>query len=209
MTHAYNQLYLNKCSRNVANMLNAAVILFGYDLSDYLDMFVRSNAAREIENGNPFYIAGKSGLELYSDVMRDNGLKEPDLSDRELYDRSEVYWIGWALARYQWYSGRSFAEIIECIPADELLRLYSTLHEADIQKVYEIFDSHFEMQGSNLKKVRRLCGLTQEELSEISGVSINTIRAYERKSKDINKAQANILFDLSKALKCPVNEILN
>ncbi|MCI8648261.1 MAG: helix-turn-helix domain-containing protein [Firmicutes bacterium] len=63
------------------------------------------------------------------------------------------------------------------------------LHDADIQKAYKVLDMHFENANSKLKSVRKRGGTTQEELSQLSGVSLNTIRAYERKGKDINKAR--------------------
>ena len=49
--------------------------------------------------------------------------------------------------------------------------------------------------------------MTQAELADESGVSLNTIRAYERKSKDLNKAQFDIILKLSKALKCEVSDL--
>ena len=50
---------------------------------------------------------------------------------------------------------------------------------------------------------------TQEELAEVSGVSLNTIRAYERKSKDLNKAQLDTVMRLAKTLKCGITELMN
>ena len=86
--------------------------------------------------------------------------------------------------------------------------LYKTLHEADIQKSYEVLDAHLAKRESKLKIIRKLCGLTQEALARESGVSLNTIRAYERKSKDLNKAQFDIVARLAKALKCDVSELM-
>ena len=57
--------------------------------------------------------------------------------------------------------------------------------------------------------MRKHCGLTQEELANESGVSLNTIKAYERKSKDLNKAQFDIVTRLAKALKCDISELIN
>ena len=113
------------------------------------------------------------------------------------------------LTHYQWYSGRTFKSIIDTVPYNELLGLYETLHEADIEKSYEVLDVHFEKSESRLKTVRKRCGLTQEELADESGVSINTIRSYERKGKDINKAQFDIVLRLAKALKCDMIELLD
>ena len=207
-THAYSQLYLNKASRAVGNMLHDAVLEFGMNGSDFLKLFIQSDVARQIESGNPKYIAGKSGLELFLEVMEKTSGRSYAADLIESYDRSDVYWVGWVLTRYQWYSGRTFKSILSTVPYDELIGLYGTLHEADIQKSYDVLDAHFSKTESRLKTVRKQCGLTQEALANESGVSLNTIRAYERKSKDLNKAQFNIVMRLSKALKCDVSELL-
>lgn len=208
-THAYSPLYLSKASRAVGNMLHDAVVGFGMDGEDFLKRFIQSDIAEEIESGNPKYIAGKSGLELFLEVMEKTTGKAYDTNLIESYERSPVYWVGWMLTHYQWYSGRTFKSILDTVPYDELLGLYGTLHEADIEKSYEVLDAHFEKSESKLKTARKHCGLTQEELSHESGVSLNTIRAYERKGKDINKAQFDIVLRLAKALKCDITELLD
>lgn len=208
-THAYSQLYLSKASRAVGNMLHDAVIEFGMDGEDFLKRFIQSDVAEEIESGNPKYIAGKSGLELFLEVMEKTTGKAYDTKLIESYERSPVYWVGWMLTHYQWYSGRTFKSILDTVPYNELLGLYRTLHEADIEKSYEVLDAHFEKSESKLKTARKHCGLTQEELACESGVSLNTIRAYERKGKDINKAQFDIVLRLAKALKCDITELLD
>lgn len=208
-TRAYSQLYLSKASRAVGNMLHDAVVGFGMDGEDFLKRFIQSDIAEEIESGNPKYIAGKSGLELFLEVMEKTTGKAYDTELIESYERSPVYWVGWMLTHYQWYSGRTFKSILDTVPYDELLGLYGTLHEADIEKSYEVLDAHFEKSESKLKTARKHCGLTQEELAHESGVSLNTIRAYERKGKDINKAQFDIVLRLAKALKCDITELLD
>lgn len=205
--HAYSQLYLSKTSRTVGNMLHDAVVEFGMDGDEFLKFFVQSGIATEIEDGNPKYIAGKSGLELFLDVMEITTGKTYDVSFITNYNRSPEYWVGWVLTHYQWYSGRTFKNILDTIPYKEFLGLYDILHEADIEKSYEVFDAHFEQSDSNLKTVRKNCGLTQEALAKASGVSVSTIRAYEQKSKDINKAQLDIVMRLSKVLKCNITDL--
>ena len=208
-THAYSPLYLSKASRAVGNMLHDAVVEFGMDGEDFLKRFIQSDVAEEIESGNPKYIAGKSGLELFLEVMEKTTGKAYDTNLIESYERSPAYWVGWMLTHYQWYSGRTFKSILDTVPYNELLGLYGTLHEADIEKSYEVLDAHFEKSESKLKTARKHCGLTQEELAHESGVSLNTIRAYERKGKDINKAQFDIVLRLAKALKCDITELLD
>ncbi len=207
-THAYSQLYLNKSSRTVGNMLHDAVLVFEMNGTDFLRRFIQSNVAEQIENGNPKYIAGKSGLELFLEVMENTTGQFCNAELVESYDRSDVYWAGWMLTHYQWYSAYTFKSILDTIPYGELIGLYGTLHEADIQKSYEVLDAHFSQSESKLKTARKHCGLTQETLANKSGVSLNTIRAYERKSKDLDKAQFDIVMRLSKALRCDVSELL-
>ena len=209
MTRAYSPLYLSKASRAVGNMLHDAVLEFGMNGADFLRRFIQSEVAEQFENGNPKYIAGKSGLELFWEVMEKTTGETHSMDLIESYERSPVYWVGWMLTHYQWYSGRTFKSILDTVPYDELIGLYGTLHEADIQKSYEVLDAHFEKRESKLKTARKHCGLTQEELSAESGVSLNTIRAYERKSKDLNKAQFDIIMKLAKTLKCEVSELLD
>lgn len=206
-THAYSELYLNKSSRAVGNMLHDAVLEFGMNGTDFLKRFIQCDIAKQIENGNPKYIAGKSGLELFLEVMEKTTGQIYDADPAPSYDRSDVYWVGWMLTHYQWYSGHTFKSILDTVPYDELMGLYGRLHEADIQKSYEVLDAHFSKNESNLKTARRHCSLTQEALAYESGVSLNTIRAYERKSKDLSKAQFHIVMSLAKALKCDVSEL--
>lgn len=208
-THAYSQLYLSKASRAVGNMLHDAVLEFGMNGADFLKRFIQSDVAKQFESGNPKYIAGKSGLELFLEVMEKTTGEGSNAELIENYERSPEYWVGWVLTHYQWYSGHTFKSILDTVPYDELIGLYGTLHEADIQKSYEVLDTHFASSESKLKTARKHCSLTQEALADESGVSINTIRAYERKSKDLNKAQSDIVMRLAKALKCDVSELLD
>ncbi|MCD8077487.1 MAG: helix-turn-helix transcriptional regulator [Lachnospiraceae bacterium] len=207
-THAYSPLYLSKTSRAVGQMLHDAVLEFGLNGAEFLERFVQSGLARQIENGNPKYLAGKSGLELFLEVMEKTTGESRDADSVESYDRSPEYWVGWMLTHYQWYSGKTFKGILATVPYDELIGLYGTLHEADIQKCYEVMDAHFTDHESRLKTLRRHCGLTQEALAHESGVPLNTIRAYERKSKDLNKAQFDTVVRLAKALKCEIIELI-
>lgn len=208
MTNAYDAIYLNKATRTVGNMLHDAVLEYGYDGEEFLRMFLQSGVAEQIENGNPKYVAGRSGAELCAEVVETVYGLETEPIVIETQSRSDVYWTGWILAYYQWYSGRSFRDILEAISYEELLGRYDTLHEADVQKALDVLDAHMEQSESRLKKVRRQCGLTQEELSKRSGVSLNTIRAYERKAKDIRKAQVDIVVRLSDGLQCRIEDIM-
>ena len=58
-------------------------------------------------------------------------------------DKSPEFWAGWAIAYYQWYRSKSFLEIAKVISMEEVICMYSTLHEADIMKFVSIVDERF------------------------------------------------------------------
>ncbi len=207
-TYAYNPIYLSKAARAVGTMLHDAVYEFQYDGEQFFRLFIQSGVAKQIENGNPKFIAGKSGLELFCDVVEYTSGKNIEVDIIETYDRSDAFWTGYILTYYQCYSGKCFRDILETLPYNDLLKLYDTLHEADIQKSYEVFDSYFINSGSKLKAMRKRVGITQEELAEASDVPVSTIRAYERKAKDLSKAQLDIVVRLAKALSCEIGDIV-
>lgn len=69
-------------------------------------------------------------------------------------------------------------------------------------------DAYFAAGESWLEAVRKKYGLTQEALAKASGVPVNTIRAYEHKSKDLNKSQADIIMRLTRTLRCEISDLL-
>lgn len=62
---------------------------------------------------------------------------------------------------------------------------------------------------NNLAYYRKLSGISQQKLSELSGVSKRTIEKYEQGENDINNARVTIVFKLAKALSCNIEDILN
>ena len=61
---------------------------------------------------------------------------------------------------------------------------------------------------TRLKALRKRAGLSQRELSELSGVPLRTIQQYEQRQKSINKAQAEYLVQLSQVLCCHTAALL-
>lgn len=128
----------------------------------------------------------------------------------ERFSRSREYWIGWAIAYYQWYSCRKFGEIFRVISFEDLQRLYYTLHEADISKFVDIVDAKMKeyYTETRLKSFRSLNKLSQNELAKLSGVNLRSIQMYEQRNKNINKASADTVLRLSKALNCGMEDLL-
>lgn len=61
---------------------------------------------------------------------------------------------------------------------------------------------------SNLKLMRIKKGMKQADLSAASGVPLKCIGNYEQLRRDINHARVDIVYRLSAALGCKMEEIL-
>ena len=61
---------------------------------------------------------------------------------------------------------------------------------------------------TKLRSLREARGLSQRELSKISGVKIRSIQLFEQKVNDIDKAQAHTLYKLSRVLGCTIEDLL-
>lgn len=62
---------------------------------------------------------------------------------------------------------------------------------------------------SNLKKARLVQGYTQESLSELSGVNIKSIAAYEQNPEKLNAASLSTVYKLADALGFDISDIIN
>jgi len=207
---AYKETYLNHASKNLGNM-------FDYGINDckingnlFIHMFITSGLAEKFGRGNPKVIAGMSGVELAIFAIESATGTKPAAKPAELYYRTEEYWAGWALAHYQWYTAMSFSSILRFIPFDDILRMYPTLHEADITKFYATAEEirKREFPQTNLKRIRDIAGLSQAQLAGEAGVSLRSIQMYEQRNKNINRAQAITLAKIARVIGCDVEDLL-
>ena len=84
------------------------------------------------------------------------------------------------------------------------------MHEASEEKFVDVANSILKRKNiaTKLQTVRKAVGLSQKELSEKSGVTLRMIQQYEQRQKNINKAQAEYLMSLSRALCCYPEELM-
>ena len=210
MTHAYREIYLNKAQSVLGDAFDYAVNTCGISGDNFVKLFLVSTVSRRMENGEPAYLAGKSGIEIAVEIVAETMGKELACEPEERIGRSKEYWIGWAVAYYHWYSGRRFGEIFKAVSFADLHQMYYTLHEADISKFADVVDERIKLTfpDTNLKRIRTAYGGTQAELAERSSVSLRSIQMYEQRNKDINKASAETVFRLAKALGCAVEDLI-
>ena len=210
MIRAYDKLYLDKAQSALARMLDFAVYELDYSLEKFFDLFIRTGVAERFGSGDYELLVGRSGVELAYTVLEEAGQPVKRKPVRYSADRSEVYWTGWALAYYQWYTALSFAEITEAVSITEIAAMYTPYHEMDIRQFTDHMNELYLKANpdTNLKRLRKKTRLSQSALAEISGVPLRTIQQYEQRQKNINKAQAQYVAMLAQALYCKMEDLL-
>lgn len=211
--HAYNHYYLEDVMNNFGAMFDCVANVVHYDLSAFYDMFLASGVDLQIEMGNPRYLSGLSGAELMKIVFEKCSDRIIHNVDYKLSERGSEYWVGWALAYYQWFTAKPFSYLKRNgLDIKTLISLYPTMHEADLSKFVDTANSIIECHIANtpniLKTLRKQLHITQNQLAELSGVSLRMIQAYEQGDQDIRKAEAKTVFALSKTLRCPAEIII-
>jgi len=61
---------------------------------------------------------------------------------------------------------------------------------------------------SNLKRIRVSMGMTQAELSELSGINIKSVAAYEQSPEKINKASLETVYNIADCLGCEIENLI-
>lgn len=210
MIHAYDELYLERARSVMAHMFNYAVYVLGYDLKEFLSLFLTSEICPKFERGQASVIAGHSGVELAYEIIKREPTEDESKSDVAMLHRSPEYWLGWALAYYQWYSNMHFSEIVTLVPIGDMRNMYDKYHEMDIMHFVERMDElcHEVRRVTRLKAYRTRLGMSQVELAKKSEIPVRTIQQYEQRQKNINKAQAEYLLRLSKCLYCNMEDLM-
>ena len=140
--------------------------------------------------------------------------KTPEEGDEVLVamylDKSPEYWAGWALAFYQWYTSRSFIELLSAVPFSELIKMYPVYHEMDIEQFIDHMDKLIQnaYPSTRLRAKRINNRMSQSELARDSGVALRQIQLFEQRQRDINNASAITLLKLSRSLHCRMEDLI-
>ena len=210
MTRAYNESYLSDAKDRLSQFFDYLINDCGMKADWVASIFLSSGYAEQFERGNPAILAGMSGIELARAVVEATYKKKKLPEPRYSEGLSPDYWAGWALAEYQWHSGKRFKDIFEHVKLSEIIPMYSVYHEMDISKFIETMDKKCAtaLPECRLKKMRESRGLSQSELAKISGVSLRSIQMYEQRVNDIDKAQAQTIYKLSRVIGCSMENLI-
>lgn len=209
-TRAYDEAYVHSAQNILGHAVDFAVISLELDPDEFGNAFSVSNASKQFASGNPRYVAGINGCELTRIVLEQTKTPFNDTEDAMYLDKSPEYWSGWALALYQWFSARSFTEILTAVHLSEIITMYPVYHEMDIEHFVQHMNELMKkaVPFTRLKAKRNNCGMSQSELASESGVALRQIQLFEQRQRNINSAAAITLLRLSKALHCQIEDLI-
>ena len=207
---AYPETLLPNARSQLADAADYAVVDLGVPIDEFFSLFAASDWARRIERGDRSTLLGISGIELARNVLAEKTGEREFKTARESLRRTKAYWTGWVLAYYQWKSNRTFREILRALPASTIEQMYGVYHEAPEERFAATADEILreKIPETRLKRVRSAYGCSQSRLSEMSGVGLRSIQMYEQRRKDINKAEAESVLRLARALGCEIEDIM-
>lgn len=170
--NAYYDGYVSHAQGTLGDMMDYAVNSCEMDPEEIFTMFLFSGAAGQFEKGNPHYVAGMSGAELAREVVLAVTGRELTAQEAPFLDKSPEYWCGWILTYYQWKTGRSFKKIHQAVSIQEILCMYPTHHEADVERSVTTIN-HLYMrkhQKTYLQQFRENMGMSVSELTSYTNV---------------------------------------
>ena len=108
MTQGYQETYLNKARSVMGNAFDYAISDCGIPGNDFVRMLSASSVSKKLENGEPAYLSGRSGIDIVWEVLAEAKGVRPDKEPVVKMERTADYWIGWAVSYYQWHSGLKY-----------------------------------------------------------------------------------------------------
>lgn len=179
-------------------------------VDEIFHMFLASHAVGQMERGNPRYVSGMTGAEIVKEVVAE--IKGIELTDTEEYflDKSPEYWCGWILAYYQWRRCMSFRKIYQIITIEDLLCMYPTHHEADVEYFVSSMREIYKRKHKETYLKRRMVnlGVDASEVSRNTGIPVDMISALETNFSRIQKIETEQLFVLSKFFGCGMEDLM-
>lgn len=206
MIHAYSKYYANRAMIVLGSFLDIGVNVLNKDIEELWSLFMNSEYSKKFERGDPSVVSGMTGTEIAVTLC---GV-EYEYDPKYFVGYFEEYWAGWALAYFQWHHNVSFKEIFSHITITDIVNMYHPYHEMDLEHFVDRMAKICELDSkpTKLKTIRKQKGFTQEKLAIFAEMSLRTLQQYEQRQKSINKASAETVYLLAKALDVKVEDIL-
>lgn len=207
---AYDEYLVSSAKRHLSVAFDYAANDCSLSVDEFATLFIESGIAALFEEGNPAVVEGMSGVELARSVLSYAYGATEFPARAEGVEVTPEYWLGWALAQYQWSCARRFSDVFRAVPASEILLMHRVYHEMDISSFCEEMDRRIAecVLPSKLQAIRQARGLSQAELARAADVGVRNIQLYEQGVNDIDRAQARTLYRLSRVLGCRIEDLL-
>lgn len=176
--HAYQEIYLSNAQATLGDAIDYAVNICNIPGEDFIKLFVVSSVSKRIENGEPAYLARKSGIEIVNYYQWYSGRRFREI--------------------FQAISFEDFQKMYYTLHEADISK-FADIADARVREYFS---------ETNLKRIRMLGSCTQAELAKRSGVGLRSIQMYEQRNKNINKASAETLYRLSKVLGCTMEDLI-
>ena len=209
MIRAYSADYLVHAQQTLGGLLLSGVYLFNVPADEFWGLFISTGYAARFGRGEARVVAGLSGWELAVRTLEAAGRRFERRRPVESDTLPPPYWAGWALAKYQWYTGLSFARIETVVPISSVIDMYYPYHEMDVKRFFGRMDELYlaKYPETNLRQIRTSAGWSRADLARIAEVSPRMIGKYESREKDINHAQADVIGRLAVALHVSAEDL--
>ena len=87
MTRAYQEIYLSKVQQVLGDAFDYAVNACHIPGNDFVKLFIASSVSTRMENGEPAYLAGKSGIEIAREVVAETKGQGLETEPQERFGR--------------------------------------------------------------------------------------------------------------------------
>lgn len=210
MLMAYPQCYIDDFSDTFGYMFQYVSEDCGIDTDDFFDWLIVSKVARQIQLGNPKYVAGMSGPDIAREVFIKTFGREFDVEPKYHTVQGVDFWSGSMICYYAWQSGMSFAQLRSYgIKPSVINKMYIQNRNNKGQFVADVMGIVEKNKSSSaLAYFRKMMNMTQKELAESSGVPLRMIQLYEQGQNDLAHAKAEYVLKLANTLKCTVAQLL-
>lgn len=83
------------------------------------------------------------------------------------------------------------------------IRVYE---DEDLQLDYNTMDI---APATMIKSIREMRGMSQSQLAELTGISVRVIQNYEQGTRPLSGARAITVYQIAKALRCSIEDLLD
>ena len=191
--------YVEKYTNTLSYLIGRS-IYEGYSF-DYIEKSIAySLPISELEKSNITIFAFSSVEKIYQYIF-------PIQDNNYSFSIYDIYgWVGYTYMNLFLKLEITFEALFYVIPIEEMLNLYNLYHEMSFSKMVDYTKE--KMKYSLLDMVMKRKGISNQELSNKTDISISTINALRYNKRDISKYEASKLLLLSRYLNVKMETLL-